>query len=411
MDKLPDSRMQIQESAPEVAGPADDSPHRIGRLSAEFIDRDTEAAYRSWFHPAMLRQAQVTIFVSICLILLYSIVDYLMLLSTRDWMATVGLRSAIFITGLLVLSSLKRLVTPTQFDVAITFFEFVTIALLLYIFTHYRGDVLESFLSLLLIIIALYLFIPNRFILAVGVAISTSLGFVWITHFIHGAALPMTTHISIILLTTNIIGVVYAQRYHTTQRQAFAELMRERSTREQLQVEIEQRKNLEEQLWQLAQTDGLTGLANRRHFMDEANSEIGRSKRYQHPVSLLMIDIDHFKNINDTHGHDAGDEVLKQLTELCRHRLRKNDLFGRLGGEEFAVLTQEESANSAKYTGERLRSAVEEHFASTPYAVTISIGITDLRPGDNGIGDMLKRADNALYEAKHQGRNRIVNVS
>ncbi len=175
--------------------------------------------------------------------------------------------------------------------------------------------------------------------------------------------------------------------------------------------DMTERKHLEEQLWEQATTDFLTGLNNRRHFSEKAKKELARSRRMEKPLSFLILDLDHFKELNDTYGHDAGDIALKTFARVCTDTLREIDTLGRLGGEEFAALLPETDSHSAIEVAQRLCKAVE----ATPISIsndkilhiTVSIGVTSCAPEDQQIQDMLRRADNALYKAKHSGRNQV----
>jgi diguanylate cyclase (GGDEF)-like protein len=157
--------------------------------------------------------------------------------------------------------------------------------------------------------------------------------------------------------------------------------------------------------------DPLTGLSNRRHFMAMAQAELQRAARYRHPLALLMIDIDHFKPINDTHGHLAGDEVLKAVAEACAHAVRSQDCLARLGGEEFAVLMPETGLHQAQSAAERLREAVARLRCELPggaVAPTVSIGVAMCAGSAETLSSLMRRADHAMYSAKGQGRNRVV---
>ena len=174
--------------------------------------------------------------------------------------------------------------------------------------------------------------------------------------------------------------------------------------------DIARRKALEMELTRLATTDPLTGVANRRRFIEELEMELARIRRFGRPAALLMVDIDHFKSVNDTHGHAVGDAVLQHLAELSRHRLRAIDLFGRLGGEEFGILLPGTDAAGAWKCAESLR----RHVAETPLQssrgaipFTVSIGLTVFESGDDAPDGILARADAALYRAKLGGRNRV----
>jgi diguanylate cyclase (GGDEF)-like protein len=161
----------------------------------------------------------------------------------------------------------------------------------------------------------------------------------------------------------------------------------------------------------LATTDGLTGLYNRRHFEAVARTEWRRSQRYIRPLSLLVIDADHFKSINDRFGHDVGDSVLKTIAGVCQSSKRDSDSAGRLGGEEFAILLPETGEAAARVVAERLCQMVRECSPSASeekIKVTVSIGVATATLSMSGIGALMKRADTAMYEAKRSGRDRVV---
>ncbi|WP_243544906.1 sensor domain-containing diguanylate cyclase [Pseudodesulfovibrio tunisiensis] len=175
--------------------------------------------------------------------------------------------------------------------------------------------------------------------------------------------------------------------------------------------DITDRKQTEARLRELATTDSLTNLFNRRRFMELAQREFGSSLRYGRSLSLFMMDIDHFKKVNDTYGHDVGDEVLRGLAATSAQSLRKADVLGRLGGEEFAVLLPETGMNSAMEVAERLRIAVENSSIATQsgdISITVSIGVATLNQEVSSVEILLKNADIALYQAKQTGRNKVV---
>lgn len=176
-------------------------------------------------------------------------------------------------------------------------------------------------------------------------------------------------------------------------------------------IDITERKRLEEQLRQQATTDDLTGVANRRRFLELAQTETSRALRYRHPLALALIDIDHFKKINDTYGHAAGDQALLALAEICRTNIRAIDVFARFGGDEFAVLLPETSREEAAEVMQRVGLAVAARPADLdcgPVAITISAGIAGLASGEDSLDALLRRADQALYQAKEAGRNRVM---
>lgn len=169
-------------------------------------------------------------------------------------------------------------------------------------------------------------------------------------------------------------------------------------------VDITERKALEAHLQRLANTDPLTGLANRTAFFSAAETEVRRAHRHGRPLAVLMADLDHFKRLNDAHGHEAGDRALVAFAGLCRDLLRQLDVVARFGGEEFAIFLPETEPHQALAVAERLRRRVEV----LPEPITVSIGVSQLRAGETTLDVALARADQALYAAKRAGRNRVM---
>jgi two-component system, cell cycle response regulator len=168
------------------------------------------------------------------------------------------------------------------------------------------------------------------------------------------------------------------------------------------------------QMEKLAATDPLTGIANRRHFFTHATSELKRAYRYQHSTSVLLIDVDGFKKINDDFGHDAGDAALLHITQLCQTQMRENDLFGRFGGDEFSALLIETGPVMAHEAAERLRHSLLKNpvvIGSQTLNITITIGIASVNECTTTIDALLIQADQALLTAKRSGRNRIMHFA
>lgn len=164
------------------------------------------------------------------------------------------------------------------------------------------------------------------------------------------------------------------------------------------------------QLEKLSQTDELTGIFNRRHFYALGDAEVAKAHRYRLPLSMLLIDLDHFKRINDRYGHDIGDIALMEVVALCRSTLREADIMARLGGEEFGVLLPMTSGPNAEIVAEKLRHFIASHrifFDGDHFHTTISIGVASLKDTDN-LSTLIKQADRNLYAAKNHGRNRVV---
>lgn len=176
-----------------------------------------------------------------------------------------------------------------------------------------------------------------------------------------------------------------------------------------MMVDISERKAMERELRRMATIDPLTGAYNRRQFLHVAAHELERAQRHGRPLAVLMLDIDHFKAINDGYGHGVGDEAIQTFVRACTVTLREHDTIGRLGGEEFAVLLPETTLDGAIDVAERLRQRVASIILHCPYgpvSFTTSIGVCCVRPGDN-VSTVLQRSDQALYAAKNAGRDRV----
>jgi len=160
----------------------------------------------------------------------------------------------------------------------------------------------------------------------------------------------------------------------------------------------------------LAITDGLTGIYNRRYFFELAERELNRARRSEHLVSAIMLDVDHFKKVNDTYGHAIGDQVLRAVAERCSKNIRSIDNLGRYGGEEFAVILPLADLKVAQIVAERLRQCIADVPIPTEkgdVTVTISLGVASSVQDDEDAAALLNRADAAMYEAKQAGRNRV----
>jgi diguanylate cyclase (GGDEF)-like protein len=196
--------------------------------------------------------------------------------------------------------------------------------------------------------------------------------------------------------------------------QANEELLKEISTRKETEAAL--RKSREE-LRRLAMTDALTGLFNRRHFNRVAEEEISRTLRYQHPLSVMVFDLDFFKRVNDNFGHSSGDRVLVMIARITREVLRTTEVAARYGGEEFIVLLPETPASAAAVVAERLRGKIEEAELQSergPIAVTASFGVSDAlhrsdaKPEEQVLSEFISSADRAMYASKAAGRNRVM---
>lgn len=218
--------------------------------------------------------------------------------------------------------------------------------------------------------------------------------------------------------TTHYIGL---HRDVSERVESREELLRAQAALKQLNAELESKvlqrthalEDANAQLFASATTDFLTGLLNRRYFFELAHTELERTRRYARPQACLMLDIDHFKTINDRYGHALGDKVLVAFAQTLKRGLRQEDMVARFGGEEFVVVLPEQSLSEALMTANRLKEQIaqmqiEQSAATAPLSITVSVGVSVLQPSESTtLDELIMRADNALYRAKAGGRNRV----
>ncbi len=225
----------------------------------------------------------------------------------------------------------------------------------------------------------------------------------WLAHAIFAAGFTALSYGVIqAFLTTKSFSRVYSQ----------TELIDQvRAEKARTDDALHELQRAHEKLEVFAATDPLTGCANRREFETRGMAEIARSQRSAAPLSFVTIDLDHFKQINDRHGHRAGDEVLKAFVNLVKRTLRPSDFAGRIGGEEFALILPDTAIEGAKMVAERLRNLTEREvvwFAGTHIRFTVSLGVAQYGPDGNTYGSVIETADTRMYRAKQAGRNRAV---
>ncbi|MBB3332323.1 diguanylate cyclase (GGDEF)-like protein [Halomonas campaniensis] len=258
---------------------------------------------------------------------------------------------------------------------------------------------------------AFYLLIPNLLPVVATASLYLNLGFLAAAVMAADTPAVVVLRISLLLIMTNAVGFFALLRLETLQRRQFALLEEERVQNRQLVEEIAHRKSLEAQLRSVAEQDGLTGLDARGHFMERARELLQRAQFDRSPFSLFMIDVDHFKAINDNWGHGQGDSVLKAIAETCKASLRPQDVIGRFGGEEFIVALPDTHPKDAQMVAERLQQKVSELAvmeAIPDHRLTVTIGIAGVLDEATDLDALIHQADQALYAGKHGGRNRVV---
>jgi diguanylate cyclase (GGDEF)-like protein len=244
---------------------------------------------------------------------------------------------------------------------------------------------------------AIYIMSPLKTFSSLALAAGFSAGTLYIDYFHKTGIEPVTLHMVLVAqLIVHIIGLGSSIQIQSYRRKSYRAYIQERDAKEMAAY--------------LANIDPLTKSMTRRQFLHVAGSEFRRFLRYRRKLSLLVIDADHFKNINDTYGHQAGDLVLRNLSLVVLEQKRAQDTYGRLGGEEFGLLLPETNLYQAKTVAER----VQKTWAETPCMVedqlirsTVSIGVADVNARDTSFEDILRRADRMMYKAKEAGRNQV----
>jgi len=273
---------------------------------------------------------------------------------------------------------------------------FVVLFLLLFNFTR-PTDFLTTSYDVILPL-AIYIISPLKVIYSLALGFGFSAGILYIDFFKKTGIDPATLNMILIAqFIVHIIGLTSSIQVQSYRRKSFRAYIQEKDAKEMVAY--------------LANIDPLTKSLTRRQFFNMAESEFLRFARYHRQFSVLVLDADHFKNINDTYGHYAGDLVLRSLSLVVLEQKRTQDTFGRLGGEEFGLLLPETNLDQAKVVAER----VQKTWSQTPSNVdsqlihsTVSIGVAEANEQDTSFEDILRRADRMMYKAKEAGRNRVV---
>lgn len=258
---------------------------------------------------------------------------------------------------------------------------------------------------------AFFLLIPNLLTVALPASLFLNIGFLLAALQFTGIDAIVALRIALLLIMGVVVGFCALLRLESLQRKQYALLCEERGQNQLLHQEIARRKALEEQLRHVAEHDALTRLNNRAHFMMLANKSLQRCGVEKAPFSLFMIDVDHFKRINDTWGHLYGDWVLTRIAEVCEQSLRPGDVIGRFGGEEFIVALPNTTASDAQQVAERLKQRVAELASTGDMASlrpSVTIGVATAQDGHSELDDLIQRADELLYVGKRAGRDRVV---
>lgn len=306
------------------------------------------------------------------------------------------LRGGYILVSILIVGAIRKTSKVRVYDRLVLAWLLVTIFLLLFLkLTHPAQFLRPAFY--IIVPTAIYVFSPFKITHNIALALAYSVGTLYIDYFYWLEVDPLVWNTVVTAqLLGHAVGFAAGLQIQSYRRKSFKAYIQEKDAKEMVAY--------------MANIDPLTKSLTRRHFFNIAESEFLRFRRYHRELSMLVLDADHFKNINDTYGHYAGDLVLRNLSLVTMEQKRTQDTFGRLGGEEFGLLLPETNLEQAKVVAERIQMAWQQ----TPCPVddkiihsTVSIGVAEARPSDTSFEDVLRRADRMMYKAKEAGRNTI----
>lgn len=359
---------------------------------------ELEGEYRTFHLKDDIRQSSFYISVAAVSVLSMIATDATLYTNRPDlllWM--ILLRLSFAFVSILVIITIWRTVNVKVYDgLMMGWLSVVILFLLLFNFTR-PADFLTTAYDVILPL-AIYIISPLKIFYSFALALGFTTGILYIDYFyktgIDSATLNMVIASQLIVHVIGLTSSIQIQSYRRKSYRAYI-----------------QEKDAKEMVAYLANIDPLTKSMTRHHFFSIAETEFLRFSRYRRQFSMLVLDADQFKNINDTYGHYVGDLVLRSLSLVILEQKRTQDTFGRLGGEEFGLLLPETNLDQAKVVAER----IQKTWAQTPSIVegsmihsTVSIGVTEINDQDQSFEDVLRRADRMMYKAKEAGRNRVV---
>lgn len=379
-------------------------------LTGQFCDRQKERNYRYSIAPNVRSDARLALILASAIFAMFGITDYNLLGLTQEYYLLLTMRITVVSSCLaiaLIIGKAGGYAEKAWLHALPLWIFAVGIVLIVPL----RPESLSTQVtSIAVAIVAFYLLIPNLLTVAVLASIFVSVTFLAAAMLYAGVTAEGVVRIGLLLAMANIVGYSSLRRLERLQRKQYALLNEERDQNRELLQEIKHRKSLEAQLRMVAENDALTGVDSRSHFMKRAEALLQRSRLEDTPFCLFMIDVDHFKRINDTWGHTRGDVILTKIAEVCQHSLRPTDIIGRFGGEEFVAGLPHTSPADAKAVAERLKQNVEA-LSSTDelndLELSVTIGVAVAKAEDD-LDMLITRADNLLYEGKRDGRNQVV---
>ncbi|WP_104204019.1 GGDEF domain-containing protein [Billgrantia saliphila] len=377
----------------------------------EFRDPVQETLYRDAMRAQDEQQLRHALWLITVVLLAFCAADQALLRSGNALLTLWFIRGAIALSCMVLALAMASRRVRSHLPILVNTLFFLGISGLLLTLPLNPGSTELHISTMLAASTAIYLLVPNRLPWTLAWNAYLAAGFVTVMT-LWSPLTPGMLAISLLLLGfVNLTGGLALIRINRLQRWQFALWMEEHELNRKLQSEIEERRLLEAQLRHLASTDPLTGIANRRRFFELAERELSRAQREQSPLAICMVDIDLFKSLNDHHGHAVGDLVLTTVAACCASVLRETDIIGRYGGEEFVIALPQADHDTALQIAERLRAKVTSlrlPMLNADAHLSVTVGISQVEPGETRLEPALQRADEALYSGKARGRNCVM---
>ncbi|KFZ30311.1 signal peptide protein [Pseudidiomarina salinarum] len=385
--------------------------HNVHWLTGQFCDDSKEFEYRSSVATRVRFESRLALILVALVFAMFGITDYNLLGLTREYYLLLTMRVAVISLCLLLAFIIGRHggYSRNTWLHALPLWILATGIILI---IPLRPESLATQITAVVVaIMAFYLLIPNLLTVAALASFYLTGGFFVIALLYVGISPAGALRLALLLIMANVVGYCALLRLEFLQRKQFALLHDERDQNREMMKEIAHRKSLEAQLRMVAERDALTGVDSRSHFMKRAAALLQRAQIEKTPFCLFMIDVDHFKQVNDTWGHTRGDFILTKIAEVCEQSLRPSDVIGRFGGEEFVVALPDTSPSDAQAVAERIKNNVEalpltDELSDLNLSVTIGIAIAQAE--DDDLDALITRADSMLYAGKRDGRNRVV---
>jgi len=367
---------------------------QIRRFLTEAMD-ELEPQYRACYLASDARQTSVAIAVWLVPVVLFAYADYHIFGLGPTFTASVAVRLAFCGISLYTIAALRKVATAREYDRIFLWWAAAAIAAVLFLNYSWASHVPPSGAITVLVLFSAYMLFPNRLAVRLIPPLVLSAGNLLLQLVVEPVNPKSLLTMTVALVMANVLGIIFSTWLQNHRRTEFKARLEEARIREEL--------------YRLASIDDLTGILNRRKLMQLAVEEFERAKRDRRPMSVLMVDIDHFKRLNDNCGHEIGDLILIDFTAYVTASLKQKSIWGRLGGDEFVLVLPAFACEQASLIAEQLRRGFEgkaspSHAGVPPF--TISIGVTETRAKDKSFDAVLKRADKALYRAKRNGRNR-----